>query len=120
MKKIALAIALISWPALAVGNSKNPTWWDKLQFLANNPPNPFQPHPPPGEANSLRRYRRRTKQMRPAEQTFHHHHPPEPKHHRRRVERDLPPADARLFLHGRRRSLGRRRSAASAADRNQR
>src|SRR3954471_20240503 len=42
MKKIALAIALISWPALAVGNSKNPTWWDKFQFLANNPPNAFQ------------------------------------------------------------------------------
>src|SRR4051812_40502444 len=38
MKKIALAVALLSWPALAVGDSKNPTWWDKFQFLAHNPP----------------------------------------------------------------------------------
>src|SRR6267154_3174991 len=43
MKKIALAVALLSWPALAVGDSKNPTWWDKFQFLANNPPTAFQP-----------------------------------------------------------------------------
>ena len=42
MKKIALAIVLISAPTFAVGNSKDPTWWDKLQFLANNPPNAFQ------------------------------------------------------------------------------
>src|SRR4051812_31732709 len=42
MKKIALAVALISWPALAVADSKNPTWWDKLQFLAHNPPDAFQ------------------------------------------------------------------------------
>ena len=40
MKKIALAVALLSWPALAVGDSKNPTWWDKFQFLAHNPPSP--------------------------------------------------------------------------------
>ena len=42
MKKIALVIALISLPALAVGNSKDPTWWDKFQFLANNPPSALQ------------------------------------------------------------------------------
>ena len=37
MKKIALAIALIGSSAFAA-DPKNPTWWDKYQFILNNGP----------------------------------------------------------------------------------
>src|SRR2546423_12577780 len=41
MKKIALAIALIGSSAFAA-DSKNPTWWDKYQFILHNGPSARQ------------------------------------------------------------------------------
>src|SRR5437763_4412306 len=41
MRKLALAIALIALAAFAA-DSKNPTWWDKYQFILNNGPTALQ------------------------------------------------------------------------------
>jgi hypothetical protein len=41
MRKLALAIGLIALPAFAA-DPKNPTWWDKYQFILNNGPTALQ------------------------------------------------------------------------------
>src|SRR5689334_13229995 len=40
MRLLALSLAL-ALPAAAGSDAKNPTWWDKYQYLINNAPDPL-------------------------------------------------------------------------------
>ena len=67
-----------------------------------------------------RHERRRLERVRPAERDLRDDRHDEPVRSRGRLERDLPPPDARVLLVGRRRDVGRRRPPAPAGERGER